>query len=311
MQTLEQLESGLDHILQAPKDSGVLELIVRRPAINEREVLSVAQLDLEQGLVGDNWAVRGSKRMPDKTQAHPEMQLNLMNSRVLGLLSPDPQRWSLAGDQLIVDLDLSLTNLPPGTRLAVDSAIIEVTAQPHTGCKKFSERFGVDALRFVNAPAWRDLHLRGINAKVVQPGAITSGATIEKLRTASCSCGQLRVTCQGAPIRVGMCHCLACQQRTGSAFGVQARFPRDKVKVEGDSKLYERVGDTNTPVHFTFCPHCGSTVCWQFPSTPETIAVAVGAFADPNFPAPHISVYNVRRHPWALTAEGTITEHWD
>lgn len=304
------LEAGLEHILNSPKDEGALKMIVRRPQENEREELAQGQLDTALGLVGDNWARRGSKRMADPTQPHPDMQLNLMNARVLGLLSPAREGWPLAGDQLIVDLDLSQSNLPPGTRLAIGGAVIEVTAQPHTGCKKFAERFGVEALQFVNAAGRRDLHLRGINAKVVQSGPVTRGDSLLKLRVASCCCGQLKATCLGHPIRSSMCHCLACQQRTGSAFGVQARFVRERVKLEGDGRLYVRQGDTGKSVHFHFCPECGSTVYWQFPDLPEFIVVAVGAFADPTFPPPKISIYEVRRHPWALIAEGAV-EHWD
>jgi MOSC domain-containing protein YiiM len=113
------------------------------------------------------------------------MQINLMSSRVVQLVSQDRSRWHLAGDQLYVDLDLSDGNLPPGTRLAIGSAVIEVTAQPHTGCAKFVERFGLDAMRFVNAPERSDLHLRGINARVVRPGAIRVGDAVTRLGGAS------------------------------------------------------------------------------------------------------------------------------
>jgi len=172
--TTEELEAGLEQIRQSPKDAGTLELIVRRPQVNEREILHHAELDLIEGLVGDSWRRRG--RSPN-----PETQLNIMNARVLALVAQAKDRWALAGDQLIVDLDLSDHNLPPGTRVALGSAVIEVTAKPHTGCRKFSERFGLDAARFVNAPEWRDLRLRGINAKVVQAGAIRIGDVAQKL----------------------------------------------------------------------------------------------------------------------------------
>lgn len=172
--TTEELEGGLDQIRQSPKDGGVLELIVRRPHVNERQVLQEAALDVTEGLVGDSWKSRG--RSPN-----PDMQLNIMNARVLALVAQDKDRWQLAGDQLILDLDLSTHNLPPGTRLALGSAVIEVTAKPHTGCGKFVERYGLDARNFVNAPEWKDLHLRGINAKVVQSGAIRIGDIAKKL----------------------------------------------------------------------------------------------------------------------------------
>ena len=178
--TMSELEAGLDTIRQSPKDTGRLELIVRRPRVEEREVLEEGRLDLVEGLVGDNWRTRGSSRTADGS-AHPDMQLNIMNARVIALLAPERERWQLAGDQLFLDLDLSDENLPPGTRLALGSAIIEVTAQPHNGCKKFAERFGKDAVVFVNSPLGKRLHMRGINAKVVQGGEIRVGDRARKL----------------------------------------------------------------------------------------------------------------------------------
>jgi MOSC domain-containing protein YiiM len=174
------LDAGLDHIRQAPTDAGTLELIVRRPAVDEREVLDEAQLDPVAGVVGDTWAVRPSTRTTDGS-AHPDMQLNVMSARAIALVSPDPSRWALAGDQLFVDLDLSEDNLPAGTRLAIGTAVIEVTDQPHRGCAKFSQRFGVDALRLVNSEVGVALRLRGINAKVVQAGIVRRGDVIAKL----------------------------------------------------------------------------------------------------------------------------------
>jgi len=169
--TTEELHDGLEAIRQSPKDEGVLELIVRRPQVGEREVLAEGQLDIVDGLVGDSWSIRGSRRSKDG-QAHPDMQLNIMNARVIALVAQERERWHLAGDQLFMDLDLSAENLPPGTRLAVGSAVIEVTAEPHTGCQKFVSRFGLEAMKFVNSPLGRELNLRGINARVVQPGTI-------------------------------------------------------------------------------------------------------------------------------------------
>lgn len=178
--TMEELEAGLDDIRRSPKDEGVLELIVRRPSLGERESLTEGELDVAQGLVGDTWRTRGSRRSKDGL-AHPEMQINVMNSRVIALVAQERERWHLAGDQLFVDLDLSGENLPPGTRLAVGSAVIEVTPEPHTGCEKFLSRFGVDAMKFVNSPLGRQLNLRGINAKVVQPGVIRVRDLAKKL----------------------------------------------------------------------------------------------------------------------------------
>jgi hypothetical protein len=137
-------------------------------------------LDLDEGLVGDSWNQRPSK-LTDDGGPHPDMQLNLINSRLLALICPDPKRRGLAGDQLVVDLDLAAVNLPAWTRLAIGSAMIEVTDQPHTGCAKFSQRFGVEALRLVNSEVGGELNLRGINARVVQPGAIRKGDRITKI----------------------------------------------------------------------------------------------------------------------------------
>jgi hypothetical protein len=117
-------------------------------------------------------------------------------------------------------------------------------------------------------------------------------------REGTCSCGQLRVSCRGEPVRISICHCLDCQKRTGSAFGYQVRFPTDRVTVAGEVKEFERLGDSGQTLTFRFCPRCGSTVYWTLPSQPGLIAVAVGAFADPNHPAPRFSVYERRRHHW-------------
>ena len=169
--TTEELEAGLDEIRRSPKDEGTLELIVRRPSLGEREVLDEGELDVAEGLVGDTWSTRASRRSKDGL-AHPDMQLNIMNSRVIALVAQARERWHLAGDQLFMDLDLSLENLPAGTRLALGSAVIEVTPEPHTGCQKFVSRFGTDAMKFVNSPLGQQLNLRGINARVVAPGII-------------------------------------------------------------------------------------------------------------------------------------------
>jgi len=177
---MEELEAGLEVIRQSPKDRGVLELIVRRPQVGCREVLNEAELDLAQGLVGDNWRTRGSSSTIDGS-AHSEMQLNIMNARAIALVAQEKGRWALAGDQLFVDLDLSAENLPPGTQLAIGSALVEVTAIPHNGCGKFMARFGRDAVKFVNSPVGKQLHLRGVNAKVVRPGVIRIGDAVEKM----------------------------------------------------------------------------------------------------------------------------------
>jgi hypothetical protein len=178
--TASRLEDGLDHVRNAPTEIGRVELIVRRPAVDEREVLDEGVLDLDEGLVGDSWKSRGSSRTPDGS-AHPDMQLNVINARLSSLVAVDADRRPLAGDQLHLDLDLSQANLPPGTRLALGSAVIEVTEIPHAGCAKFRARFGADALRFVNSPVGRELRLRGLNAKVVVAGTVRQGDDVRKL----------------------------------------------------------------------------------------------------------------------------------
>jgi MOSC domain-containing protein YiiM len=171
------LEAGLEHLRATPRDEGVVELIVRRPAEGEREVVEEAELDLAEGLVGDSWQARGrSGGRPSNTNA----QVTVMNARATALVAGDRERWPLAGDQLYVDFDLSGDHIPPGTRLELGSAVLEVTADPHTGCKKFNERFGLEALKFVNSPEGRELNLRGINTRVVQPGTVRVGDAMRK-----------------------------------------------------------------------------------------------------------------------------------
>ncbi|MBI1297245.1 MOSC domain-containing protein [bacterium] len=178
--TTEELEAGLVEVHYAPKDGGELQMIVRRPAVEERELIQTGNLDIVDGLVGDNWRDRGSSSMPDGS-ANPDAQITLMNARAAQLVAQDKERWPLAGDQLYVDFDLSEENIPPGTRLAIGDAVVEVSALPHNGCKKFVARFGLDAMKFVNSPVGKQLHLRGINAKVVQGGAIRVGDSVKKV----------------------------------------------------------------------------------------------------------------------------------
>jgi len=179
--TMEELQAGIDEIRRSPGDEGVLRLIVRRPATLEREVIQEGRLDPADGLVGDNWRARGSRHTADGS-ADPEMQLTLMNARTIALVAQDPDHWQLAGDQLFVDLDLSAENLPAGTRLELGSSVVEITSKPHTGCKKFVTRFGLDAMKFVNSPMGRELGLRGVNARVIQAGAIQVGDVVRKTR---------------------------------------------------------------------------------------------------------------------------------
>ncbi len=178
--SLQELEMGLAHIQASPKDEGRLEMIVCRPDMGIRKVLEEATIDLSKGLLGDNWSRRPSSRTPDKSP-HPDMQLNIMNARAIALIAQTKDRWKWAGDQLYIDLNLSTENLPTGTQLSIGSAIIEVTAQPHNGCKKFAQYFGIDSMKFVNSPIGKKLHLRGINAKVVKGGTIRKGDIVRKL----------------------------------------------------------------------------------------------------------------------------------
>src|SRR5580765_3115147 len=182
--TAEELQAGLDYIRLSPKDEGVVDLIVRRQAVNEREVLKEAELDLVQGLVGDTWNRRRSKSTPDGSP-NIEMQITIINSRVAALVAREESRWQLAGDQLYLDMDLSAENLPAGTRLTLGSAIIEVTAPPHLGCQKFVARFGQEAMKFVNSPVGRELRLRGLHARVVQAGQIRAGDLARKVCSGS------------------------------------------------------------------------------------------------------------------------------
>jgi hypothetical protein len=178
--TLTELEAGLDEIIQSPKQEGRVEMIVRRLGVGEREVLEDAALDLVEGLVGDSWRTRGSSNTPDGS-ADPDAQVTVMNARAIALVAGSRDRWPLAGDQLFVDFDLSAENVPPGTRLAIGGAVIEVTDQPHTGCGSFMRRYGRDATKFVNSRQGRKLQLRGINTRVIQAGQIRVGDLARKL----------------------------------------------------------------------------------------------------------------------------------
>jgi MOSC domain-containing protein YiiM len=173
------LDVHLDTVLAAPTDRGRVELLVRRPAVDRREVLAEAVLDPELGLVGDSWLARGSHARPDGSP-DPAVQLTLINVRVLAAFEPDRSRWPLAGDQVYVDFDLSLDRLPAGSRLEIGSAVIEVSPQPHTGCAKFSSRFGSDALRWINSPTGRACRMRGLNARVIKGGTIRPGDEVRR-----------------------------------------------------------------------------------------------------------------------------------
>ena len=167
------LDAGIEHIRRSPKDVGTLDMIVRRPSVGTREVVEVAELDTVVGLVGDSWATR--------ERVDPEAQLNIMNARMAALLAPDEHGRALAGDQLYLDIDFTVANLPAGTRLQIGDAVIEITAKPHTGCKKFAARFGAEMTRFVNTGEGKRLRLRGVCAKVVSGGTIRRGDAVTKL----------------------------------------------------------------------------------------------------------------------------------
>jgi MOSC domain-containing protein YiiM len=169
-----ELEAGLDTIRRSPKDAGELSLIVRRPAVDRRETLDEALLDPALGLAGDRWGSKVASRARH-AGASSDTQLTIMNTRVIALIAPDVARWPLAGDQLFIEFDLSGANLPPGSRLAIGEAVVEVAAEPHTGCRKFVQRFGLEAMKFVNSPTGRELNLRGIYVRVVQAGHVRRG----------------------------------------------------------------------------------------------------------------------------------------
>ena len=176
---LARFEDAWTDVEAAPSE-GTLRLIVRRPAVDARESLDRGRLDPNVGLEGDGWIERGSSRMPDR-RANPEAQVTLISTRVLAAIEPDPGRWPLAGDQLYVDVDLSVEALPPGSRLAIGEAVLELSEAPHTGCAKFSARFGSDALRWINSARGRELRMRGANARVVRAGEIRVGDPVRPL----------------------------------------------------------------------------------------------------------------------------------
>jgi MOSC domain-containing protein YiiM len=178
--TEEQLLAGLDHIRAAPADEGTVEMIVIRPGSEQRELPDRCTVSFEGGVHGDAWA-RGCWKKLDDGRPHPDVQICIMSARVIQLLAGCRDRWALAGDNLFVDMDITHDNLKPGQRLALGSAVIEITEQAHTGCKKFVERYGKAAVAFVNSPQGTQMRLRGIYAKVIEPGEISVGDVIRKL----------------------------------------------------------------------------------------------------------------------------------
>ena len=182
MRTFEELEAMLGGIRDAPVEAGVVELIVVRPAVGERDVVNEMRLDVDDGPVGDSWLVRGNRHAPDGS-ADPQAQLTVVNGRAASAFAGDVSRWPLAGDQLYVDFDLSIEHLPPGTALAIGDAEIVVSEKVHTGCAKFSARFGTDALRWVSTPEGRAVRLRGMNARITKSGTVRVGDPISIRRS--------------------------------------------------------------------------------------------------------------------------------
>ncbi|HET7432827.1 MAG TPA: hypothetical protein VFJ89_15060 [Nocardioides sp.] len=179
--TTGDLESALDHLRAAPAEAGALAVVVRRPERGERELLTEGVLDESDGLVGDNWRSRATSRAVAEGR-HLDAMVTVMNIRMAELLADTVEEQVLAGDQLYVDLDLSHDNLPAGARITVgDEAVLEVTAKPHAGCKKFLARFGPDALAFVNSEEGLRLRLRGLNARVVHAGTVRPGDVVRRL----------------------------------------------------------------------------------------------------------------------------------
>ena len=173
--TLAELLDGLDDVRDAPKEVGTLELIVARPAVDERQELDSAELVVDGGLAGDRWS-RGSK-------SSLKSQLTVMNVRATELVAGDRSRWALAGDQLYVDFDLSPENIPAGTKLEIGSAVIEVSDQPHLGCEKFAARFGESARVLANSADGIAVNFRGINTRVIRAGTVRVGEAVRKLRS--------------------------------------------------------------------------------------------------------------------------------
>ena len=180
--TAEDIEAHLDYVMDAPADRGRLEAIVVRPASDQRALREAVYLSPEGGLEGDRWAATAAQSVPGDGKDPRAQQVSLMNARLLRLIAADDERMALAGDNLIVDLDLSQANLPAGQKLAIGEVVIQISDQPHTGCGKFAQRFGPDAVRFINAAERKPLRLRGVYARVLEAGTIHTGDAIHKIQ---------------------------------------------------------------------------------------------------------------------------------
>ena len=175
--TRESLDARLPELRELGTEEGTLELIVVRPSEGERETPDTAELTIEDGLVGDRW----KPRVDANGRAPRFNQLTIASIRVLELIA-DSERWPLSGDNLLVDMGLDKANLPTGSRLAIgETVIVEISEEPHTGCAKFSARFGSDALKFINSPEGRELRLRGLNAQVIVPGSVSTGDAVRRI----------------------------------------------------------------------------------------------------------------------------------
>jgi hypothetical protein len=184
--TTAELTARLGHLRSAPSDRGTVDLVVRRPSVGEREILAEGRLDTADGLVGDNWLSRATSRAIAAGR-HLEAQINVMSARMVGLLTDDPDQQAYAGDQLYLDLDISTTNLPTGSRLAfgepgAGGGVIEISAKPHAGCARFTARYGEEAMLFVNSETGKQLRLRGFNARVVEAGPVRPGDVVRVVR---------------------------------------------------------------------------------------------------------------------------------
>jgi hypothetical protein len=179
--TRDDLDARLPELRTLPTDRGTLEVIVMRPTEGEREMPDSGELTVHDGLVGDRWLASAGRRMNAAGAIDRGNQLTLMSTGVLALIA-ERERWPLSGDNMLVDIGLAKESLPAGSRLAIgDSVVIEISDEPHTGCAKFSARFGSDALKFINSPEGRELRLRGVNAFVVEPGIVSAGDEIRRV----------------------------------------------------------------------------------------------------------------------------------
>lgn len=182
----EELMAGLPHILAAPKDEGALKAIMVRPQSEARQDVDSIHVSLAGGVEGDHWA-KGCWMSTEDGKPHPDVQICIMNARCIDLIAGGRDNWAPAGDNLFIDMDLTPDNLPPGTRIAVGAAVLEITATPHNGCAKFIERYGRDACVFVNTGEGKRYRLRGIYGRVIQDGRVSVGDTVTKLRQAQTS----------------------------------------------------------------------------------------------------------------------------